>query len=111
MERVAVLHRKVRRQRLDHAHKTARDLVRGHDVIAHEDLRIRNMSAAPAPRRSDPLRRAAWARAAAPCRSSLLGRSMGRLRAQMVVSSAGSAVSSGRAASGVRPAARAFSSQ
>ncbi|MFF2501883.1 RNA-guided endonuclease InsQ/TnpB family protein [Streptomyces sp. NPDC058067] len=50
VERVATLHRKVRRQRLDHAHKTALDLVRAHDVIAHEDLKIRNMSAAPAPR-------------------------------------------------------------
>ncbi|MER5387058.1 transposase, partial [Streptomyces sp. NPDC002688] len=34
----------------DHAHKTALDLVRAHDVIAHEDLRIRNMSRAPAPK-------------------------------------------------------------
>ncbi|MGW3819953.1 RNA-guided endonuclease InsQ/TnpB family protein, partial [Streptomyces sp. NPDC005046] len=50
VERVAQLHRKVRRQRLDHAHKTALDLVRAHDVIAHEDLRIRNMSRAPAAR-------------------------------------------------------------
>jgi len=49
-ERVATLHRKVRRQRLDHAHKTALDLVRTHDVIAHEDLKIRNMSKAPAAR-------------------------------------------------------------
>ncbi|MGW6479719.1 RNA-guided endonuclease InsQ/TnpB family protein [Streptomyces sp. NPDC055059] len=43
VEKVAKLHRKVRRQRLDHAHKTALDLVRQHDFIAHEDLRIRNM--------------------------------------------------------------------
>ncbi|MGW4566848.1 RNA-guided endonuclease InsQ/TnpB family protein [Streptomyces sp. NPDC004561] len=50
VERVARLHRKVRHRRLDHAHKTALDLVRGHDVIAHEDLKIRNMSKAPAPR-------------------------------------------------------------
>jgi len=49
-ERVATLHRKVRRQRLDHAHKTALDLVRTHDVIAHEDLKICNMSKAPAAR-------------------------------------------------------------
>jgi putative transposase len=48
--KVANLHRTVRRQRLDHAHKTALALVRAHDVIAHEDLRIRNMSKAPAPR-------------------------------------------------------------
>ncbi|MET7844224.1 transposase [Streptomyces sp. NPDC005356] len=50
VEKVAKLHRKVRRQRLDHAHKTALDLVREHDFIAHEDLKIRNMSKAPAPK-------------------------------------------------------------
>ncbi|MEU6496680.1 transposase [Streptomyces sp. NPDC046984] len=50
VERVATLHRKVRRQRLDHAHKAALDLVREHDFIAHEDLKIRNMSKAPAPK-------------------------------------------------------------
>ncbi|MGW6480227.1 RNA-guided endonuclease InsQ/TnpB family protein, partial [Streptomyces sp. NPDC055059] len=50
VEKVAKLHRKVRRQRLDHAHKTALDLVRRHDFIAHEDLKIRNMSKAPAPK-------------------------------------------------------------
>ena len=50
VEKVAQLHGKVRRQRLDHAHKTALGLVRTHDVIAHEDLRIRNMSKAPAPK-------------------------------------------------------------
>jgi putative transposase len=50
VEKVAQLHGKVRRQRLDHAHKTALHLVRTHDVIAHEDLKIRNMSRAPAPK-------------------------------------------------------------
>jgi putative transposase len=42
--RVAALHAKVRRQRADHAHKTANALVRDYDVIAHEDLRITNMT-------------------------------------------------------------------
>ena len=42
--RVAALHAKVRRQRLDHAHKAALDLVRDYDVIVHEDLRIANMT-------------------------------------------------------------------
>lgn len=42
--RVAALHGKVRRQRLDHAHKTALMLIRHHDVICHEALRITNMS-------------------------------------------------------------------
>ncbi|GAB2831591.1 RNA-guided endonuclease InsQ/TnpB family protein [Streptomyces daliensis] len=50
VEKVAGLHGKVRRQRLDHAHKTALTLVRAHDVIAREDLKIRNMSKAPAPK-------------------------------------------------------------
>lgn len=50
MEKVAQLHGKVRRRRLDHAHKTALGLVRAHDVIAPEDLKIRNMSRAPAPK-------------------------------------------------------------
>ncbi|MEU0397992.1 transposase [Streptomyces sp. NPDC006208] len=57
VERVATLHRKVRRQRLDHAHKTA--LVREHDFIPYEDLKIRNMSAAPAPK-PDPDRPGAY---------------------------------------------------
>ncbi|MFD8006280.1 RNA-guided endonuclease InsQ/TnpB family protein [Streptomyces mirabilis] len=50
VDTVARLHRKVRRQRLDHAHKTALDLVREHDFVAHEDLKIRNMNRAPAPK-------------------------------------------------------------
>ncbi|MFF6888463.1 RNA-guided endonuclease InsQ/TnpB family protein [Streptomyces sp. NPDC012421] len=50
VDKVARLHGKVRRQRLDHAHKTALGLVRAHDFIAHEDLRIRDMSKAPAPK-------------------------------------------------------------
>src|SRR5690242_14869993 len=50
VEKVATLHGKVRRQRLDHAHKTALGLVRSYDFIAHEDLKIRNMSKAPAPK-------------------------------------------------------------
>ncbi|MET9883973.1 transposase [Streptomyces sp. NPDC006430] len=48
VEKVAALHGKVRRQRLDHAHKTALALVREHDFIAHEDVGIRNMVKAPA---------------------------------------------------------------
>ncbi|MFI6401660.1 RNA-guided endonuclease InsQ/TnpB family protein [Streptomyces sp. NPDC050548] len=50
VDKVTQLHGKVRRQRLDHAHKTALGLVRAHDVIAHEDLKIRNMIKAPAPK-------------------------------------------------------------
>ncbi|WP_327426370.1 RNA-guided endonuclease InsQ/TnpB family protein [Streptomyces sp. NBC_01236] len=50
VDKVAGLHRKVRLQRLDHAHKTALTLVREHDVIAHEALKIRNMVKGPAPK-------------------------------------------------------------
>ncbi|QYC42667.1 putative transposase [Nonomuraea coxensis DSM 45129] len=42
--RVAALHAKVCRQRLDTAHKAALALVRAYDVIVHEDLRIANMT-------------------------------------------------------------------
>jgi putative transposase len=49
-ERVGAHHRKVRRARLDHAHKTALALVRDHDVIAHEALKIANMTRRPKPR-------------------------------------------------------------
>jgi putative transposase len=42
--RVAALHAKVARQRLDHAHKTALRLVCDHDLIAYEALRISNMT-------------------------------------------------------------------
>lgn len=41
--RVAAIHGKVRRQRLDFAHKTALGLVRDHDFIAAEALQIDNM--------------------------------------------------------------------
>lgn len=40
---VAKTHQKIRRQRLDFHHKTARRLVNEHDVIAHEDLKVSNM--------------------------------------------------------------------
>ncbi len=42
--RVAVLHAKVRRQRVDGAYKAALTLVRSYDVVVHEDLRIANMT-------------------------------------------------------------------
>lgn len=53
VRKVAALHAKVRRQRLDHAHKTALALVREHDVIMHEDLQIPNMTKRPKPRPAD----------------------------------------------------------
>jgi putative transposase len=48
--RVAGLHGKVRRTRLDHAHKTALALVRDHDVIVHEALKVAGMTRRPKPR-------------------------------------------------------------
>jgi putative transposase len=48
--RVAALHGKVRRTRLDHAHKTAYALVRDRDLIAHEALTTANMIRRPKPR-------------------------------------------------------------
>lgn len=50
VRKVAALHGKVRRTRLDHAHKTALTLVRDHDVIAHEDLQVANMTRRPKPK-------------------------------------------------------------
>ncbi|WP_167500962.1 RNA-guided endonuclease InsQ/TnpB family protein [Streptomyces malaysiensis] len=48
--RVAKLYARIRRRRLDHAHKTALTLVRGHDVIAHEKLNTAGMTRAPKPK-------------------------------------------------------------
>ena len=48
--KVAALHGKVRRARLDYAHKTALALVRDHDLIAHEALQVANMGRRPKPR-------------------------------------------------------------
>jgi putative transposase len=44
LARLAALHSKVRRQRLDHAHKAALTIVRAYDIIVHEDLRVANMT-------------------------------------------------------------------
>ncbi|MFF3892048.1 RNA-guided endonuclease InsQ/TnpB family protein [Streptomyces sp. NPDC001812] len=48
--RVARIHAKIRRQRLDHAYKTALALVGDHDVIAHERLNTAGMTRAPKPK-------------------------------------------------------------
>ena len=48
--KVAALHGKVRRTRLDYAHKTALALVRDHDLIVHEALQVANMTRRPKPR-------------------------------------------------------------
>jgi putative transposase len=51
--KVSKLHAKVRRQRLDHAHKTARALVRDYDLIVHENLQVANMTTRPEQRPDD----------------------------------------------------------
>lgn len=43
VKRVAKIHRKVARQRLDFHHKTATKLIRENDLIAHEDLNVSGM--------------------------------------------------------------------
>jgi putative transposase len=48
--KVAEIHAKIRRQRLDHAHKTALTLVRDHDAIAHERLNTAGMTRSPKPK-------------------------------------------------------------
>lgn len=52
-QKVARLHARIRRQRLDHAHKTANFLVRSAGVIAHEKLPVANMVRRPRPRQGD----------------------------------------------------------
>lgn len=48
--KVAKLHAKIRRQRLDFHHKTALALVRDHDAIGHERLNTAGMTCAPKPK-------------------------------------------------------------
>ncbi len=50
VERVAANHRKVRNQRMDLAHKLSRRLVDDYDLIAIEDLAVKNMVRRPGPR-------------------------------------------------------------
>jgi putative transposase len=53
VRKVAALHAKVRRGRLDHAHKAALALVRDSDVIVHEALQVANMTRRPKPQLAD----------------------------------------------------------
>ncbi|WP_155989202.1 zinc ribbon domain-containing protein [Nocardiopsis sp. CNT312] len=57
--RVNGFHAKVRRQRVDHHHKAALDLIRSFDAIAHERLNIAGMTKKSAPR-PDPERQGAF---------------------------------------------------
>jgi putative transposase len=49
VRKVAAIHAKVRRTRLDNAHKTALAILRDHDVIVHEALKIEDMTRRPKP--------------------------------------------------------------
>lgn len=51
--KVARLHTKIRRQRLDHAHKAANFIVRSADRIAHEKLPVANMVRRPKQRQAE----------------------------------------------------------
>ncbi|MER7952903.1 transposase [Streptomyces sp. NPDC096079] len=48
--KVAGVHAKIRRQRLDHHHKTALTLVRKYDMIGHEILNVAGMTRTPRPK-------------------------------------------------------------
>jgi putative transposase len=50
VHRIAKLHRKITRKRLDFHHKLAGDLVRGFDLMAYEQLNIAGMVRAPKPK-------------------------------------------------------------
>ena len=50
VRKLVALHGKVHRTRLDHAHKAALALVRGHDVIACEALQVASMTRRPRPK-------------------------------------------------------------
>jgi putative transposase len=49
VQAVAAAHRKIRNQRRDFQHKASRKLVNRYQVIALEDLRVKNLTRAPAP--------------------------------------------------------------
>ncbi|MDX3227445.1 transposase [Streptomyces sp. ME19-01-6] len=68
--KAAKLHAKIRRQRLDHHHKTANELVRDHDLIAHEKLNTAGMTKTPAPK-PDPDNVGAFLRNGAAAKSGL----------------------------------------
>jgi putative transposase len=51
--RVANVHRKIRNQRSDLAHKLSRQLVNDYDLIVHEDLKIKNMVRRPKSKKAE----------------------------------------------------------
>ena len=53
VQAVAAAHRKIRNQRRDFQHKASRRLVNRYQVIALEDLQVKNLSKAPAPKQDE----------------------------------------------------------
>jgi len=53
VKRVAMCHRKVRNQRKDFQHKASRKLVNQYQVIVLEDLQVKNLTKAPAPKQDE----------------------------------------------------------
>jgi len=53
VQHVARLHRKIANQRKDFQHKAARTLVNRYQVIIFEDLQVKNLTKAPAPRQDE----------------------------------------------------------
>lgn len=51
--RVAAAHRKIRNQRRDFQHKASRQLVNRYQVIILEDLQVKNLTKAPAPKQDE----------------------------------------------------------
>jgi putative transposase len=53
VQAIAAAHRKIRNQRRDFQHKASRTLVNRYQVIALEDLRVKNLTRAPAPKQNE----------------------------------------------------------
>jgi putative transposase len=53
VQRVAKCHRKIRNQRRDFHHKASRKLVNQHQVIVLENLQVKNLTKAPAPKQDE----------------------------------------------------------
>lgn len=52
-KKLSRVHNKIANQRRDFHHKTAKHLLRNHEVIAHEDLAVKNMSKRVAPKQDE----------------------------------------------------------
>lgn len=100
--KVAGPYAEVRRKRAGFHHKTARALIRGHDVIAHERLDTAGMTKAPAPR-PDPRRDGAFLPNGATSKAGLNRGIPDAGRGQFLVILANKAESAGRRVIAVDP--------